>query len=64
MSNGDHDQGDEQPRPSSQLDQRCDGAGRERSMLAFRTVVSVLVSLPSLKTSVTEPSRDVGDTSG
>jgi hypothetical protein len=33
-------------------------------MLAFRTVVSVLVSLPSLKTSVTEPSRDVGDTSG
>jgi single-stranded DNA-binding protein len=27
----------------SQLDQRCDGAGRERSMLAFRSVVSVLV---------------------
>jgi hypothetical protein len=43
MSNGDHDQGDEQPRPGSQLDQRCDSAGRERSMLAFRTVVAVLL---------------------
>jgi hypothetical protein len=38
MSNGDHDQDDEQPRPGSQLDQRCDGAGRGRSMLAIRSV--------------------------
>ena len=30
-------------RTGSQLDQRCDGAGRGRSMLAFRTVVSVLL---------------------
>ena len=30
-------------RTSSQLVQRCDGAGRGRSMLAFRSVVSVLL---------------------
>jgi hypothetical protein len=38
MSNGDHNQDDAQPRPGNQLDQRCDGAGRGRSMLAIRPV--------------------------
>ena len=31
-------------RTTSRVDQRCDGAGPGRSMLAFRSVVSVLVS--------------------
>jgi hypothetical protein len=33
-------------RTGSQLDQRCDGAGPGRSMLAFRSVVAVLLRAP------------------
>jgi hypothetical protein len=56
-------------RTGSQLDQRCDGAGRGRSMLAFRSVVSVLLrelgdsSLhplrPALRASKVQPTADV-----
>jgi hypothetical protein len=42
LGNGDHDQ-DYAQRTGSQLDQRCDGRDG-RSMPAFRSVVSVLVS--------------------
>jgi hypothetical protein len=37
------DQHEEEPGPRAQHDQRCDGAGRRQSMLAFCSVVAVLL---------------------
>ena len=36
VGDGDHNRGDEELQPVA--DQRCDGTGRGRSMLAFRTI--------------------------
>jgi hypothetical protein len=43
LGDGDHDQGDEEPGPVASSTSDATGAGRGRSMLAFRSVVSVLL---------------------
>jgi hypothetical protein len=43
LGDGDDDQGDAEPERVVSSTSGCDRAGRERSMLAFRSVVSVLL---------------------